>query len=94
MNCLNCDGFNEKISITSPFEYFNLLDQLKTIIIQGTLKLIDGNCNIQELNSGMAFPNDYTYHNFICEKCSRKYQLSVETYHAQVAIGIYTKISR
>jgi len=45
MTCLNFDGFNEKISITSPFEYFDLLDQLKTIIIQGTLKLIDGNCN-------------------------------------------------
>jgi hypothetical protein len=81
MTCLNCDGFNEKISITSPYEYFNLLDQLKTIISQGTLVLIDGNCNINELKSGMAFPNDYMYHTFKCEKCRRKYQLSVESYH-------------
>ncbi|MFC6039529.1 hypothetical protein ACFPYN_08840 [Paenisporosarcina macmurdoensis] len=81
MKCLKCDGFNEKISITSLYEYFNLLEQLKLIISQGTLVLTEGNCDIEDLKSGGTFPKDYIFHAFKCVKCSRKYQLSVETYH-------------
>ncbi|EPD53697.1 hypothetical protein HMPREF1210_00590 [Paenisporosarcina sp. HGH0030] len=81
MKCLNCEGFNEKIPITSPYQYFNLLNQLKAIISQGTLVLIEGNCDINDLKSGGTWPNDNIYHTFQCEKCTRKYQLSIETYH-------------
>lgn len=81
MKCSQCDGFKEKITIKNPYEYFNLVEQLKEILAKGTLVLIEGNCDLSDLKSDRPFPNDYIHHIFKCAKCNSKYQLSVETYH-------------
>ncbi|WML46625.1 hypothetical protein RCG23_13270 [Neobacillus sp. PS3-34] len=81
MKCSQCEGFNEKITIKEPYQYFNLVDQLKEILIQGNLVIINGNCDFQDVKSGKALPNDFIYHTFKCGRCNRKYQLAIETYH-------------
>jgi hypothetical protein len=81
LKCFQCEGFNEKITIKYPYEYFNLVEQLKEILEQRTLLLLDGNCDLNDLKSGNPYPNDYIYHIFKCSKCNSKYKLAVETYH-------------
>lgn len=79
--CDKCDGFIETIQIRHPYEYFNLIEQVKIIIEEGTLVLVEGNCNLEDIKKGSPFPDDILYHSFKCTKCSQRFSLSVETYH-------------
>jgi len=79
--CSRCDGFSEKIRIVHPYEYLNIVEQLKVILSEGTLKIIQGNCDFYTLQKGQLWPDDVLYHVFECTSCDRKFELSVETYH-------------
>ncbi|SEO40930.1 hypothetical protein [Paenibacillus sp. OV219] len=79
--CNRCDGFSERINIAHPYEYFNIVEQVKEVLKQGTLEIIKGNCDFFSLQKGQPFPDDVLYHLFKCTSCNRKFELSVETYH-------------
>jgi hypothetical protein len=79
--CNNCDGFNERIRIAHPYEYFHIADQIKEIINEGTMELVKGNCDFFAIEKGKPFPDDLLFHQFKCTTCNRKFELSVETYH-------------
>lgn len=79
--CASCDGFTETIIIKQPYEYFHYVNEVRAAINQGTLVLIDGNCNLDRIAYGKPWPNDYIYHIFKCPNCSVKFILCVETYH-------------
>ena len=79
--CENCKGLEEKIKINHPYEYFNIIDQLKPIIDKGTLVLVEGTCALDKIKKDMPWPNDFFEHIFECKFCSQKFKLSVETYH-------------
>ncbi|RKP46787.1 hypothetical protein D7Z26_24365 [Cohnella endophytica] len=79
--CSRCDGFSERIRIDHPYEYFNIVEQVKEILYVGTLEIIQGNCDFYSLQKGQPWPGDVLYHIFKCTSCERKFELSVETYH-------------
>jgi hypothetical protein len=56
--CHKCDGFSETIRIEHPYEYFNIVDQVRVIINEGTMYISDGNCNFEEIIENRHFPED------------------------------------
>lgn len=78
--CEKCDGFSETIRIEHPYEYFNIVEQARTILDEGTMVIVEGNCNFDEISRN-KFPDDVLYHVFQCTSCGRKFSLCVETYH-------------
>jgi hypothetical protein len=79
--CIKCNGFSEKIYINHPYEYFHMAEQIKAILIEGTMELVQGNCDFFSLEKGKPFPDDVLFHKFKCNTCKREFELSVETYH-------------
>ena len=79
--CYKCDGFSETIKIEHPYEFFNIVEQVRVVLNEGTMKVIEGNCNLDDIRQGRPFPEDVTYHVFQCTNCGRKFSLCVETYH-------------
>ena len=80
--CHRCDGFNEIIEISLPYEYFHLVSQLKDLVSQGAF-LVKGDCSLDEIQEGKTWPADHITHHFICTNCKKKFTLSVETYHGR-----------
>lgn len=78
--CYKCDGFSESIRIKHTYEYFSIVDQAKVTLREGTLEIVEGNCNFDDIIKGKAFPNDVLYHIFRCTTCGRKFSLFIETY--------------
>lgn len=79
--CIKCDGFSERIPLSHRYEYFHIAEQIKEIIKEGTMEIVQGNCDFYSLEKGKLFPDDVIYHKFRCTSCNRKFELSVETYH-------------
>jgi len=79
--CNRCDGFSERINIAHLYEYFNIVEQVKEVLNEGTMEIIQGNCDFYSLQKGKSLPDDVLYHMFICTSCNKKFELSDETYH-------------
>lgn len=79
--CSRCDGFLERRRINSPHEYRDLVRQILEIVQQGTFRLLSGTCPLGEVLTAKAWPSDHIIHVLACTNCSRRFQLSVETYH-------------
>ena len=79
--CSRCVGFAEKIRIQTPGQYFDLVREVKEVLAQGTLALIDGNVDLAEISPGKGWPDDYIEHTFQCSQCGQRFRLFVETYH-------------
>ncbi len=79
--CYKCDGFSETIEIKHPYELFNLVEQLKEVINEGTMRILESNCNLDDIRKNSPFPEDVIYHVFQCTDCNLKFSLCVETYH-------------
>jgi len=79
--CSHCDGFLERRRVNSPYEYRDLVRQILGSVEQGTFRLVSGTCSLEEILSAKAWPGDVITHVLECTSCSRRFQLSVETYH-------------
>jgi len=79
--CPNCIGFGERIRINTPYEYFDIIKQIKEVIAQGTIKLVDGTCPLDEISPNKLWTEDRITHIFQCTACDQSFQLSVDTYH-------------
>ncbi len=79
--CPKCGGFIEKITITEPNEYYDLVKQLQTILAEGTMSLVRATCDLKAIGQNLPWPADYIEHVFECTSCGRKFRLAIETYH-------------
>lgn len=79
--CDMCGGLTETIRIEHPYEYFNIISQVKTLIREGSITLEQSNCKLEDVEKGKPFPDDILYHVFKCTYCGQMFELCVETYH-------------
>ena len=79
--CSRCDGFLERRRVNSPYEYRDLIRQILEAVKQGTFSVLSGTCPLEEVLTSSQWPDDYIVHIVGCTTCSRRFQLSVETYH-------------
>jgi hypothetical protein len=79
--CSRCIGFGERIRIQTPGQYFDLVQEVKEVLAQGTLALICGNVDLADISPTRGWPDDYIEHTFQCSQCGQRFQLAVETYH-------------
>lgn len=79
--CHICDGLCETIRIEHPYQYHSIVDQIKAMLKEGILVLIEGNCDFNEVDRAKTFPNDVLYHVFKCTGCNQRFSLCVEVYH-------------
>ena len=79
--CIECDGLSETIRIEHPYEYFNLVEQIKKYITSGLLSILEGNCDFNDISKGNPWTDDVISHTFKCTHCIRTFELTVETYH-------------
>ena len=75
--CCRCEGFRETVRIEHPYQYFNLVDQIRTVLQDGTLFFVEGNCKLEEIIKGKPFTEDVLYHVFQCTTCGCKFSLSI-----------------
>src|SRR5260370_9562385 len=80
--CSRCDGFLERRRVNSPYEYRDLIRQILEAVEQGTFRVLSGTCPLDEILTSKQWPGDYIVHVVGCTTCSRRFQLSVETYHS------------
>ncbi len=80
--CSQCDGFAERIKINSAREYFDLIDQVRIILDQGIMILLDSSCSLKRIKKGKGLPTDYVDHIFRCSTCGRKFRLQFQVYPA------------
>lgn len=80
--CPRCDGFGERIYISSRPEYLDLAKQLMQTVREGTFVLVEGN---YPLDTMFDPPHDaFIHHEFKCTSCGRAFLLHADTYHGRV----------
>lgn len=79
--CSKCGGFQERVVISQPHEYFDLLKQVKELLAERTMIYSTGTCPLDEIQEGKPWPDDFISHVFQCASCGLEFELSVETYH-------------
>jgi hypothetical protein len=79
--CQICCDLHETIKIEYPYQYHQIINQIKTMIQEGVLVLIEGNCDFYQIDKDKPFPCDYLNHIFKCKGCLQKFSLNIETYH-------------
>ena len=79
--CLQCDDLAPVISLKLAYEYFDLLEQLRAMLARNSLMLVDGTCELQKLQPGGVWPDDFIEHVFECTHCGQHFRLVFETYH-------------
>jgi hypothetical protein len=79
--CQICDGLHETVRIEHPYQYYDIVDQIKTMLQEAILVLKEGNCDFSRIVRNKPFPDDVPYHVFKCANCECKFTLCVETYH-------------
>ncbi len=60
--------------IAHPYEYFNIGEQVKEILKEGTLEIIQGNCDFYSLYKGQLWLEDDLYYMFKCTSGNRKFE--------------------
>ena len=78
--CHLCDSLCETIRIEHPYQYYSIIDQIKTMITNNILELVEGNCDLNQIDRGKPWPNDVHYHVFQCSSCKQKFSLFVQAY--------------
>jgi hypothetical protein len=80
VGCEKCKGFSDRLNLISPREYRNHARQLIELVDHGTFKVLKADCPLEDL-FGPQWPGDILVHELECVGCSRKFQLSADTYH-------------
>lgn len=81
--CSQCEGYREPLSIAYPYQYFDLLRQLREKLRQGRLVLAAASCDLGALAEGQPWPADLLSHTFRCTHCGQGFLLSLDTYHGR-----------
>jgi hypothetical protein len=79
--CVRCGDVPSEIEIQSPGEYHTIMASARLCLSDGTLLLLHGTCDVQDILDGQPWPDDYMEHTFACTACGRRFELAVETYH-------------
>jgi hypothetical protein len=79
--CSRCDGFLERRRVNSLYEYRDLVRQILEVVQQGTFRLASGSCPLEDILTCSIWPSDMVTHILECTTCSRRFRLSVETFH-------------
>lgn len=79
--CQICDDLHETIRIKHPFQYYSIVEQIKTMMQECILVLIHSNCDFSLIERDMPFLDDVQCHIFMCTSCECKFELCVETFH-------------
>ena len=79
--CSRCDGFLERRRVNSPYEYRDLVRQIREIVKEGTFRVVRGTCTLESILTTDDLPEPLIEHVFECTTCLRRFQLAVETYH-------------
>ena len=77
--CPKCQGFAEHIRVNTRYEYLALLKQLKEVVEEGTMRLMNGP-ELDEILEGKVW-DDNIEQTFKCIGCGQQFILAVETYH-------------
>ncbi|MDF2505509.1 MAG: hypothetical protein K0R06_3003 [Clostridium sp.] len=79
--CQVCDDLHETIILEHPYQYYSIVEQIKTMLKEGILVLTKGNCDFSLIERNMPFPDDVPCHVFMCSSCESRFKLCVETFH-------------
>jgi len=79
--CEACSLFAEAIRFRQPYQYFDLLDQIRQLIAASRFRITSGNCEISGIKPGAPWPCDVIEHRFACTCCGQQFRLFTETYH-------------
>src|SRR5215469_2619273 len=79
--CAQCDEFLERRRVNSPCEYRDLVRQIVATVEEGRFQLQSGTCPLETILLAKDWPGDHIVHVLGCSTCSRRFRLSVETYH-------------
>src|SRR5579871_3820655 len=79
--CAQCDGFLERRRVNSPYEYRDLILQILATVEEGRFKVLSGTCPLGAILRSKPRHGDHIVHVLGCSTCSRRFRLSVETYH-------------
>jgi hypothetical protein len=60
--CETCEEISIEIPITHPYEYFNLVSQIKNHLTDGLLELVSGNCDFEDIDKSKPFSDDFISH--------------------------------
>ena len=67
--------------MNSAYEYRDLIGQILEAVEQGTFRVLSGTCPLEQILISKQWPSDYIVHVLECATCSRRFRISVETYH-------------
>jgi hypothetical protein len=81
--CHKCDGFTDKISIDTPGRFHDLTSEIRQVVDEGTMTLIQGTCSLKDIDRDKPWPADILQHDFRCTSCGRMFRLFVDTYHGR-----------
>jgi hypothetical protein len=79
--CAQCDGFLERRRVNSPCEYRDLVRQIVATVEEGRFRVLSGTCPLETILPSIHWHSDHIVHVLGCSTCSRRFRLSVETYH-------------
>jgi hypothetical protein len=78
--CSQCEGYSDKIRVNTPYEFLELISQLKTLVSRGVF-LVSGNCDLNSIKEDKVWPQDNIILRFECSRCKQIFNFDVETYH-------------
>jgi hypothetical protein len=81
--CQDCEGLSDKQIIEYPYQLFSIVNQIKIFIEHGTIKIIQGNCNLYDIQEGKPWPEDHIVIDFACNNCGQIFSFHCETYHGR-----------
>jgi hypothetical protein len=79
--CAQCDGYLERRRVNSPYEYRDLVHQIVATVEEGRFQVLSGTYPLETILLSKRWPGDLIVHVLRCSTCSRRFRLSVETYH-------------
>ena len=78
--CSKCQGFAERVNMTTPGEYQTIVRQMIEIVGDGTFLVVHSDYTLEEV-AQEVWPGDIICHDFRCAACGRGFQLFADTYH-------------
>jgi hypothetical protein len=78
--CSNCSAFNEVVYFHSPDVFHDHVDRVLREVDTGKLTLGSGNVDLNSLQRGRNFPDDFIDLTFICSTCGGRFSLGGVVY--------------
>lgn len=79
--CENCGNIKTVKFFSSPYEYLQCVEYIKSLISNGNFELREGNCSLDEVkDKNGCWADDIIYHVIKCKKCGQKFSCCCNTY--------------